>query len=140
MLVSGAITVRSPSFLPLHSTPLLTPFLSQYVLYVLYNLWHIDPRRKLPEYTHEVCVPTSPSKEEGGLIGCVQKQVRLEIGVFASMIIPISLFIFGWSAHYETHWMGPTFGAALYFPAIFLLFQSVLCYIVSYSLIFFLRP
>ncbi|GAA5897660.1 hypothetical protein JCM6882_000062 [Rhodosporidiobolus microsporus] len=55
---------------------------------------------------------------------------RLELAVFAAPMIWVSLFIFGWTGNSsETHWIGPTIGAALYFPGIFCIFQCILIYL-----------
>ncbi|GAA5851515.1 hypothetical protein JCM8547_001120 [Rhodosporidiobolus lusitaniae] len=57
---------------------------------------------------------------------------RLELAVWASPWIAISLFIFGWTGNSpSTHWIGPTIGAALYFPGIFCAFQCLLQYLQS---------
>lgn len=77
-------------------------------------------------------------------------EVRLEIGIMAAPFIPISLFIFGWTARESVHWcvlmradsqqprfltsfascrIAPTIGAGLYLPGIFLAFQSILMYV-----------
>jgi DHA1 family multidrug resistance protein-like MFS transporter len=47
--------------------------------------------------------------------GDTAPEVRLEIALFASVFIPISLLVFGWSAG-RTHWIVPVIGAALYVP------------------------
>lgn len=69
----------------------------QFTFYVLYQRWHVQPRlAKNPE--------TPP-------------EIRLELGVMAGPLIPISLLIFGWTAG-RTHWMGPVVGAGLYLPPV----------------------
>ncbi|KAI0040052.1 MFS general substrate transporter [Auriscalpium vulgare] len=63
--------------------------------------------------------------------GSIPNETRLYPALFAGVMVPIALFIFGWTAH--AHWIGPTIGAGLYMPGIFLLFQSILIYLpVSY--------
>ncbi|KAK4704006.1 MFS transporter, DHA1 family, multidrug resistance protein, partial [Phenoliferia sp. Uapishka_3] len=80
-----------------------------FTAYVLYNRYHIEPRyEKNPDLAPEV---------------------RLELGLIASFFIPISLFLFGWSARESVHWIVPIIGAALYLPGIFLIFQSILLYV-----------
>ena len=49
----------------------------------------------------------------------------------ASIFIPTSLLIFGFSSKSSVHWIVPVIGAALYLPGIFLNFQSILTYITS---------
>ncbi|BGP54398.1 hypothetical protein JCM8202_000832 [Rhodotorula sphaerocarpa] len=78
-----------------------------FTFYVLYQKWHIQPRLDRN--------PDTPV------------EVRLELGVMAGPLVPISLLIFGWTAG-RGHWMGPVIGAALYLPPVFLLFQSCLMY------------
>ncbi|BGP16849.1 hypothetical protein JCM10213v2_004854 [Rhodosporidiobolus nylandii] len=57
-------------------------------------------------------------------------EARLELAVFAFPFIWISLFVFGWTGNSaSTHWIGPTIGAALYFPGIFCCFQCILLYL-----------
>ncbi|GAA6002012.1 hypothetical protein JCM10207_003037 [Rhodosporidiobolus poonsookiae] len=80
-----------------------------FTFYVLYQKWHIAPRlAKNPD--------TPP-------------EIRLELGLMAAPFIPISLFIVGWTAREDVHWIWPIIGSALYLPGIFLAFQSVLMYI-----------
>ncbi|BGP00053.1 putative Fluconazole resistance protein 1 (putative) [Rhodotorula toruloides] len=55
---------------------------------------------------------------------------RLKLALIATPMIPISLFIFGWTGNSpSTHWIGPTIGAALYFPGVFCAFQCILLYL-----------
>ncbi|GAA6031821.1 hypothetical protein JCM8097_002007 [Rhodosporidiobolus ruineniae] len=65
--------------------------------------------------------------------GDLAPEVRLEIGLFAAPLIPISLFIFGWTSRPDVHWIWPIIEASLYLPGLFLAFQSILMYIsISY--------
>ncbi|GAA6031785.1 hypothetical protein JCM8097_001989 [Rhodosporidiobolus ruineniae] len=50
--------------------------------------------------------------------GDLAPEVRLEIGLFAAPLIPISLFIFGWTSRPDVHWIWPIIGASLYLPGI----------------------
>ena len=85
-----------------------------YTIYCLYLRYHLEPR----------------FMKEGSLA----PEARLEIGLMASVFIPISLFMFGWSARESVHWIVPVIAAALYLPGIFLTFQSILMYLsISYS-------
>ncbi|KAL0564983.1 hypothetical protein V5O48_017050, partial [Marasmius crinis-equi] len=82
-----------------------------YTAYCLYLHYHFQPRsRQNPDMAPEV---------------------RLEIGLFASVFIPISLFMFGWTARQSVHWIAPVIAAALYLPGIFLTFQSALVYLTD---------
>ncbi|GJN87518.1 hypothetical protein Rhopal_000469-T1 [Rhodotorula paludigena] len=80
-----------------------------FTFYVLYLKYHIAPR-----------MARNPD---------LPPEVRLEIGIMAAPFIPISLFIFGWTARESVHWIAPTIGAGLYLPGIFLAFQSILMYV-----------
>ncbi|BGP14694.1 hypothetical protein JCM10213_006226 [Rhodosporidiobolus nylandii] len=84
-----------------------------FTFYVLYQRWHMIPRtEKNPDLPPEI---------------------RLELGVMTAPLIPVSLFIFGWTAREGVHWFWPIFGAALYLPGVYLAFQTILVYIsISY--------
>ncbi|KAK0492776.1 major facilitator superfamily domain-containing protein [Armillaria luteobubalina] len=56
-------------------------------------------------------------------------ETRPEIGLIASIFIPTSVLIFGFTSKESIHWMVPVIGAALYLPGIYLTFQSILTYI-----------
>lgn len=47
------------------------------------------------------------------------------------LLIPIGLLIYGWCAHFETHWFGPNFGAALFACGLIIAFQCCQAYIVD---------
>lgn len=61
--------------------------------------------------------------------GSMAQEARLEIGLMASVCIPVSLFVFGWTARASVHWIAPVIAASLYLPGIFLSFQSILMYL-----------
>ncbi|KAK4331729.1 Fluconazole resistance protein 1 [Rhodotorula toruloides] len=80
-----------------------------YAFYVVYQRKHMGPRmQKNPNLAPES---------------------RLELGLFAAPFIPISLFVFGWTARESVHWIWPIIGAALYLPGIYLAFQSIMMYV-----------
>ena len=85
-IVSGVITV---SWFPLLSPILwilayLSHLLLQFTFYWLYQKYHMEPRMFTdPNYTPEA---------------------RLELGIVAGCFVPISLFMFGWSARESVHW------------------------------------
>lgn len=84
------------------------PFLAFFVTggltltgYILYHKWYLIPKYDRNDWN-------------------VPPEERLRLAVFVVPIIPISLFIFGWTGNSpDTHWIGPTIGAALYFPGIY---------------------
>ncbi|KAG9005774.1 hypothetical protein FRB94_001186 [Tulasnella sp. JGI-2019a] len=59
----------------------------------------------------------------------VAPEERLKLALFAGIMIPISLLIFGWTSRHNVHWSGPIIGAGIYMPGIFLLFQCFLIYL-----------
>jgi DHA1 family multidrug resistance protein-like MFS transporter len=82
----------------------------QYAAYCLYQKYHIASRYA-----------------KAG--GAVAPEIRLEIGLIASIFIPTSVLMFGFTSKADIHWIVPVIGAALYIPGIFLTFQSILMYI-----------
>lgn len=42
--------------------------------------------------------------------GVAKPEVRLKLLPVAAIILPVGFFIYGWTAHFETHWMGPIIG------------------------------
>ena len=49
----------------------------------------------------------------------------------SSILLPIGLFIYGWTAEYHTHWIGPNIGAALIAAGVIMGFQCTQTYIVD---------
>ncbi|KAJ7138524.1 major facilitator superfamily domain-containing protein [Mycena crocata] len=86
-----------------------------YTVYCLYQKYHIAPRYARAEAANTEMAP----------------EIRLEIGLMASIFIPTSVLIFGFSSKPSVHWIVPIIGAALYLPGIFLNFQSILMYVTS---------
>lgn len=58
--------------------------LFQYTVYVLYNRYHMEPR-----------MARNPN---------LAPEARLEIGLMASIFIPVSLLVFGWASRASVHW------------------------------------
>ncbi|KAJ7207042.1 major facilitator superfamily domain-containing protein [Mycena pura] len=86
-----------------------------YTVYCLYQKYHIAPR-----YARAAVANTE-----------VAPEIRLEIGLMASIFIPTSILIFGFCSKSDIHWIVPIIGAALYLPGLFLIFQSILMYITT---------
>ncbi|KAJ7803202.1 major facilitator superfamily domain-containing protein [Mycena olivaceomarginata] len=86
-----------------------------YTVYCLYQMYHIAPR-----YARAAAA----GKE-------VPPEIKLEIGLMASIFIPASVLIFGFASKATIHWIVPVIGAALYLPGIFLIFQSILMYVTT---------
>ncbi|GAA6064615.1 hypothetical protein JCM10212_006569 [Sporobolomyces blumeae] len=86
-----------------------------FVVYVLYQRWHYIP--KLLKTNFKV-----PPEE------------RLELCLMGAPWIGIALLTFGWTGNNPTTWVGPTIGAALYFPGVYYLFQCLSVYLcLSYE-------
>jgi DHA1 family multidrug resistance protein-like MFS transporter len=54
----------------------------------------------------------------------VEPEVFLPANLAAATTLPIGLFIFGWTATEDIHWIVPLFGAFLFAPGMFMLFQT----------------
>lgn len=64
----------------------------------------------------------------------MEPEARLELALMASWSIPIAMLLFGWLARPNLSYWGPIVAAAIYFPGIYLNFQSILVYLsISYG-------
>ncbi|KAF7562331.1 hypothetical protein G7046_g1838 [Stylonectria norvegica] len=61
--------------------------------------------------------------------GIGAQEHRLVPGVFASFVCPIGIFIFGWTAREEIHWIVPTIGVVLYSASLFILANVIFIYL-----------
>ncbi|ODQ62275.1 hypothetical protein WICANDRAFT_82349 [Wickerhamomyces anomalus NRRL Y-366-8] len=59
----------------------------------------------------------------------VHPEAFMRASIIGSIILPIGLFIFGWSATRDHHWIGAIIGAAIYGFAGIMMFQTLLNYI-----------
>ncbi|KIY67869.1 MFS general substrate transporter [Cylindrobasidium torrendii FP15055 ss-10] len=84
-----------------------------YTCYCLYQRYHIAPRFDRIE---------GAGKE-------VPPEIRLEIGIVGSILIPVSVLIFGFTAKESISPFVSVFAAALYLPGIYLVFQGVVSYL-----------
>ncbi|KAJ7147655.1 major facilitator superfamily domain-containing protein [Mycena crocata] len=84
-----------------------------YTVYCLYQMYHIAPRYARAAAANKQVPP----------------EIKLEIGLMASIFIPASVLIFGFASKSSVHWIVPVIGAALYLPGIYLIFQSIFTYI-----------
>jgi len=73
--------------------------------------------------------------EEGGAVGHVANEGRAEfripimqVGMF---IVPTGLFIFGWTAQFETNFMGPMVGACIFAFGMIILYICIQMYLVD---------
>ncbi|KAJ7036550.1 major facilitator superfamily domain-containing protein [Mycena alexandri] len=86
-----------------------------YAFYCLYIIFHLDPRTARAAADNKELAP----------------EVKLELGLMASISIPTSVLIFGFASKASIPWIVPVIGAALYLPGIYLVFQSVINYLTT---------
>ncbi|CAN3373487.1 hypothetical protein DIURU_003043 [Diutina rugosa] len=55
----------------------------------------------------------------------VSPEVFMPIAIVGSVLMPIGIFIFGWTAAPDLHWMGPIIGAATFAMGAFFIFQTL---------------
>ncbi|CAK7231496.1 hypothetical protein SBRCBS47491_007949 [Sporothrix bragantina] len=58
-------------------------------------------------------------------------EFRVPIMVPGAVLVPAGLLIFGWTAEYHTHWIGPNIGAALLASGVIVGFQCIQGYLVD---------
>lgn len=58
-------------------------------------------------------------------------EFRVPLMLPASLLVPVGLFLYGWSAEYKTHWIVPDIGAAFLALGVIVCFQSTQVYIVD---------
>ncbi|GAA5830956.1 hypothetical protein JCM5353_004453 [Sporobolomyces roseus] len=94
------------------------PFLAFYVtgaisflVYCLYQKYHYIPKLQKTDFN-------------------VPPEERLELALMGAPFVPVALLLFGWLGNSaDIHWIGPTIGAAIYFPGIYFLFQCLSVYL-----------
>lgn len=59
----------------------------------------------------------------------ITPEVFLPSAIFGSCMMPIGVFIFGWTASPDIHWMGPIIGAAIFAIGAFIIFQTLFNYL-----------
>lgn len=64
----------------------------------------------------------------GGVRKCEFRFIPLLVGVF---IVPIGLFIIGWTSYSNLHWMGPIIGSFIYGMGTILVFNGIFAYTVE---------
>ena len=63
--------------------------------------------------------------------GVGRPEFRVPLMIPGSMLVPTGLFIYGWSAQYQTHWIGPNIGAAIFSAGVIIGFQCIQTYMVD---------
>jgi hypothetical protein len=63
--------------------------------------------------------------------GVGKPEFRVPLMVPGAVLVPIGLFIYGWTAEAHTHWIGPNFGTAIFAAGVIIGFQCIQTYIVD---------
>ncbi|PMD13635.1 MFS multidrug transporter-like protein [Hyaloscypha hepaticicola] len=63
--------------------------------------------------------------------GVGRPEFRVPLMIPGSFLVPIGLFLYGWSAQYHTHWIVPNIGAAIFAAGVIIGFQCIQTYIVD---------
>ncbi|KAF2265303.1 MFS general substrate transporter [Lojkania enalia] len=85
----------------------------------------------------QICAPINDAiyrklKRRNNNIG--RPEFRVPLMFPASLLVPVGLFWYGWSAQARVHWIMPNIGAALFCAGTIVSFQSIQTYLVdSYS-------
>lgn len=58
-------------------------------------------------------------------------EFRVPLMVPGAILVPVGLFIYGWTAEYRTHWIGPNIGALIFALGSIIGFQCVQGYLVD---------
>lgn len=58
-------------------------------------------------------------------------EFRAPMMLAGALLVPAGLFIYGWSAHYHTHWIVPNIGSALFAAGTIASFQCTQTYLVD---------
>ena len=82
----------------------------------------------------QVCAPINDRiyrrlKKQNKNVG--RPEFRIPLMFPGSLFVPAGLFIYGWTAQYKTHWLGPNIGAALFSFGVIVGFQSIQTYLVD---------
>ncbi|KAI0317443.1 major facilitator superfamily domain-containing protein [Amylostereum chailletii] len=63
--------------------------------------------------------------------GDLRPEERMPVAIVGALILPISLFWFGWSSRESVHWIVPIIGSSLFGFSVMLLFNVVLNYLAD---------
>ncbi|KAL2042953.1 hypothetical protein N7G274_004011 [Stereocaulon virgatum] len=82
----------------------------------------------------QLCAPVNDRiyrhlKKRNSNIG--HPEFRVPLMFPGSLFVPIGLFIYGWTAQYKTHWIGPNIGAAVFSAGVIIGFQCIQTYLVD---------
>jgi DHA1 family multidrug resistance protein-like MFS transporter len=76
-------------------------------------------------YLHFILIPDIMAH------GLRAQEFRLVPALFACFGPTIGLFIFGWTARSDIHWIMPTIGIVIYASSVFILMQCILLGIIA---------
>lgn len=63
--------------------------------------------------------------------GIARPEFRVPLLLPASVLLPLGLFVYGWTAQLHTHWIGPDVGAAIFAAGSIVCFAGVQTYIMD---------
>ncbi|KAI2012860.1 hypothetical protein LOZ52_003712 [Ophidiomyces ophidiicola] len=58
-------------------------------------------------------------------------EFRIPLMIPGGILVPIGIFIYGWTTHYRTHWIFPDIGCAIFATGLIIGFQCVQSYVVD---------
>ncbi|KAK2736183.1 hypothetical protein FQN57_000857 [Myotisia sp. PD_48] len=58
-------------------------------------------------------------------------EFRIPLMLPGGLLVPIGLFIYGWTTHFKSHWIGPDIGAAIFATGLIIGFQCAQAYVVD---------
>ena len=81
-----------------------------------------------------ICVPSQDRiyalmKRRNNGVG--RPEFRVPLMIPSALLVPIGLFIYGWTAANRTHWIGPDVGVAIYAAGYITSFQCIQVYVVD---------
>ncbi|KAK8010629.1 hypothetical protein PG990_009594 [Apiospora arundinis] len=63
--------------------------------------------------------------------GVGRPEFRVPMMIPGAVLVPVGLFIYGWTAEYKTHWIGPNIGACIFAAGSIIGFQCVQSFLVD---------
>ena len=63
--------------------------------------------------------------------GVGKPEFRVPLMIPGALLVPVGLFMYGWSAQAHTHWIVPNLGAAIFSAGVIIGFQCIQTYIVD---------
>ena len=82
----------------------------------------------------QICAPINDRiyrrlKKRNNNIG--RPEFRVPLMIPGACLVPIGLFIYGWTSYYKTHWIAPNIGAAIFAAGTIIGFQCTQTYLVD---------